>query len=312
VLDADGRTIAIGDDYLLCGKVARIEGADTVLLNLDGKHVLRAQASELLRVDDIVTRAKGQTRFFLTEPAAGIATPTGPNDYMRKTDVEAANSVQNALFLAIIAGYQPLDSDLSAIAALSTTTYGRSLLTAANAAGAAALTKAPYVLEQLAAGSVVGASTTDYQTLFEFVIPANALGTHGRATLAYDVKIACASGATKARWQVNGTDVWRAQNNLPATDGVARHIIGDASFVAAGTTASQSGSFHAHLSDQAITAGGVGGWLFDDGRMAGAWSTTAADSTADISIALQVQFVTANAGNYMQRRSARVIIEPTA
>ena len=41
-----------------------------------------------------------------------------------------------------LSGYQPLDSDLTAIAALSTTSYGRALLTLANAAAADWVTKA--------------------------------------------------------------------------------------------------------------------------------------------------------------------------
>lgn len=51
-----------------------------------------------------------------------------------ETDVTRAIERVNAA----LAGYQPLDSDLTAIAALSTTTYGRSLLTLANVAALAA------------------------------------------------------------------------------------------------------------------------------------------------------------------------------
>jgi hypothetical protein len=51
--------------------------------------------------------------------------------------------------------YQPLDSDLTAIAALGTTPFGRNLLTLANAAALAAATGIPTPLP-LAGGSVTG------------------------------------------------------------------------------------------------------------------------------------------------------------
>lgn len=61
-------------------------------------------------------------------------------------DANFATTMTNAL-----AGKQPLDSDLTAIAALTTTTFGRSLLTAADAAGLRTLSGA-------LAASVVGAA----------------------------------------------------------------------------------------------------------------------------------------------------------
>lgn len=54
--------------------------------------------------------------------------------------------------------YQPLDSDLTAIAALSTTMFGRSLLTAANAAALRSLAGIADALP-LAGGTVTGAIT---------------------------------------------------------------------------------------------------------------------------------------------------------
>lgn len=52
---------------------------------------------------------------------------------------------ESARALRITGDFQPLDSDLTAIAALSTTTYGRSLLTLANQAALEALLSGAYV-----------------------------------------------------------------------------------------------------------------------------------------------------------------------
>lgn len=83
-----------------------------------------------------------------TDPAAGdlpSASSFG-QELVSSADAPAARTTLGAetagaaaaAQAAAIAASQPLDSDLTAIAALSTTTYGRSLLTAADAAGARA------------------------------------------------------------------------------------------------------------------------------------------------------------------------------
>jgi hypothetical protein len=62
-------------------------------------------------------------------------------DYSLRTRDADGNQVSYVQSASATGGvsYQPLDSDLTAIAALATTSYGRSLLTAANAAGGRSL-----------------------------------------------------------------------------------------------------------------------------------------------------------------------------
>lgn len=67
---------------------------------------------------------------------------------------------------AIAAGYQPLDSDLTAIAALATTSFGRSLLTQADAAAART------ILGVTGSASSSGSATSGYMD-----IPSSGLGT---------------------------------------------------------------------------------------------------------------------------------------
>jgi hypothetical protein len=57
------------------------------------------------------------------------------NDYsLRVRDADGAEVFYAANVVSAVESWQPLDSDLTAIAALSTTSYGRGLLTLANAA----------------------------------------------------------------------------------------------------------------------------------------------------------------------------------
>jgi len=62
----------------------------------------------------------------------GAGDPTPPSD-QDLTDAATVAYVQ-AYVAGVMAGFQPLDSDLTAIAALSTTSFGRALLALADAA----------------------------------------------------------------------------------------------------------------------------------------------------------------------------------
>lgn len=70
----------------------------------------------------------------------GAKTPAEKAPFTPTSQIEHSN-VQDAIAYvrSLLSGYQPLDSDLTAIAALSTTSYGRALLTLADAAALAAL-----------------------------------------------------------------------------------------------------------------------------------------------------------------------------
>lgn len=98
----------------------------------------------------ITTTLGGDSAFATTNSTnlglkAPLASPSFTGVPTVPTAANGTNTTQAASTAFVAAGYQPLDSGLTAIAALSTTSYGRNLLTLAN---------------QAALQSAVGAATT--------------------------------------------------------------------------------------------------------------------------------------------------------
>lgn len=85
----------------------------------------------------------------------GTAPNDGTGDFLRDAFVKANANFTELYgdFAGLPTTYQPLDSDLSAIAALSTTSFGRALLTLANAAAL-----------QSAAGLVIGTNVQGFSS----------------------------------------------------------------------------------------------------------------------------------------------------
>lgn len=92
----------------------------------------------------------------LTSQGARINVYVAADDYsIRVRDQAEAEVFYTANAVAAQTAYQPADSDLTAIAALTTTPFGRSLLTLANAAALKAATGMPDALP-LTGGTVTG------------------------------------------------------------------------------------------------------------------------------------------------------------
>lgn len=149
--DRNGHTIAAGEVYALCGKVRRIDG-DTVLVALGerGEQVVRVDAADVVLIDSTgggVTDhgaltglpdndhpqyvLKSAGTFDTVAPSSSVTPTFLSTDLARMTEVDAYASY---IYGLLDAAKQPLDADLTAIAALSTTTFGRSLLAMADAA----------------------------------------------------------------------------------------------------------------------------------------------------------------------------------
>ncbi|MGW8202971.1 hypothetical protein ACWGM0_10540 [Sphingomonas bisphenolicum] len=103
-------------------------------------------------------------------------------------------------------GAQALDADLTAIAGLTTTAWGRALLTLADAAALRSLLGCGYVIHQSAVNSAVTGTTTE-TTLATFTIPANSIGPNGSAEFMLLAGYTNSVNTKTLRIRVNGTQV---------------------------------------------------------------------------------------------------------
>jgi hypothetical protein len=116
----------------------------------------QAKDADLTAIAALTTTAYGRALLALADEAAlatvlsstlalkaALASPTFTGTPAAPTAAVSTDTTQLATTAFCAAGFQPLDSDLTAIAALSTTAYGRSLLAAADAPAAQKLINVP-------------------------------------------------------------------------------------------------------------------------------------------------------------------------
>lgn len=136
-------------------------------------------------------------------PAGGVLSGTYPNPGFA-ADMASQAELDTAV-AALATVYQPLDSDLSAIAALTTTSFGRSLLALADQAAL-----------QAAAGLVIGTDVQAHDSDLD-AIAALATTTFGRSLLA----LADAAALRSTAGLVIGTNVQAYDAELAALAGLA-------------------------------------------------------------------------------------------
>lgn len=122
-------------------------------------------------------------RFMLAAGAGAIVAQESASQVKTRLNLTGTNSGDQdlssyATTAAVAAGYQPLDSDLTAIAALTTTSFGRALLALADAAAlrtAAAVgtmsTKSTYQIKVALSGYDTALSTGTKKGYFDISIP---------------------------------------------------------------------------------------------------------------------------------------------
>ena len=215
-----------------------------------------------------------------------------------------------------LAGGQASSAELTALAALTGATLGRSLLTASDVAAVAAITNAPYVLSQESVGSAAGASSTAWNEVFSVTIPASALGTTGRVLVDCSVLYTVAAGNTGGRFLVDGAVVWNASGG-GMTAGTAQPFWADLHIwlAADGSESAQRGGFHIQIADDRTASSDAGtaygGWAFGQNRGAGGFAPSTADTTASVTLVFESKFFTSNAGNSLTRQGSCATLYPT-
>jgi len=138
------------DDSLLDGGYIYVGVAED---NPETAPVITYWDRELTQIATQPLRTRGG---YIVRGANPSAVYVAESDYSIKAkDLSGAEVLYRSTVTATGVSYQPLDSDLSAIAALATTSYGRALLTLANQAALKAATGIPDPLP-LAGGTVTG------------------------------------------------------------------------------------------------------------------------------------------------------------
>lgn len=140
------------------------------------------------------------------------------NSLVRRNELTRTSGANRWTISAFLAGaYQPLDSDLTAIAALTTTAFGRSLLTLASVSAAQAALKIPAALFDHFAD--VGNSTTTETDLYSDTLAAGQLANNGDKVEAYyaGVTVGHATATRQLRVYFGGTLVYDSTAQATAT-----------------------------------------------------------------------------------------------
>lgn len=213
--------------------VTSLAGTDFLLADVDvsGSQKSAKIAFNLINTVSAATAplSYNATTKTLSITLATVATSGLFADLLSKPTTLAGYGITDAITAAAVAsGYQPLDSDLTAIAALSTTSFGRSFLTLADAASARS-----YIGAGTGNGSVTSAAMTLPNIFALTGTPITSSGTFA-VTLANQSANTVFAGPTSGG---AATPAFRAlvAADIPSLDTV--QMLGDANgTIAAGTT----------------------------------------------------------------------------
>ena len=301
---------------LVAATVRRIEGDNVVVVRPDGQP-MRLKADQLLHVPTLAAEIDGKVDAaagaFTTQPPTSAVAATTATQLVRQGEVQALFDALNAyavsLAALITANQTNIASNDTDIAALQS--GKQDTLDASNKQAVCIAMGVPWVQEHQAEGSDVGASSTAWHEIASVTIPANTLGTNGRAVLELMVEGVANAGQTAGRWKVNGTVVHSRQGGAWDTGSSVRYMIGQGVLVADDSTGAQKGHFFAHLTDEGATDG-TGGWMWQDGIGGSRFDDTTEDTRSDVTLSFEMKFATSDASNRFRRMYAQLKIEPTA
>lgn len=190
-------------------------------------------AADVFDMDNMV---EGATNLILTaaeraliasaiQPGGTVTVADDPYDattWNGSTQVPTKNAVRDKIELLLAttlpASYQPLDSDLTAIAALATASYGRSLLTMANAA-ALATEVDPYFLTPSEGNAAYQPLDSDLTALAALAATAGLLARTGAGAFSVRTLTAPAAGITVSNGDgASGNPTLALANDLSALE----------------------------------------------------------------------------------------------
>lgn len=137
-----------------------------------------AGTEKLLGLDGATNKAwlVSQIAQYVAAYMAGVA-PATLNEISELAAAIGSDPNFAVTMATALAGKQPLSGDLTAIDALATTSWGRNLLTLADAAALRSLLSIGYIFQSASNSAVTG--TTAETTLATITIPADAIGPNG-------------------------------------------------------------------------------------------------------------------------------------
>jgi len=120
--DRLSQTIAVGDTYVLTGRVLRVDGNNIVLVLGDkNEFKLRVKAGDIQKADHLVNIVQAPLgnggAVFNFAPSATVAASAGAH-LVRQAELDALFAALTAAFAGYLAAKQDLDAELTALAGL--------------------------------------------------------------------------------------------------------------------------------------------------------------------------------------------------
>lgn len=239
---------------------------------------------------------------FTTVAPTSDINATASNELVRYAQLTSAVSGIDATTGLLDARITANEGDISALESgkvdsSDLTAFAFTLLSKSSASSMAQTLGCPYIVAQEHGNPVrtVGVSSTAYETLWSYTIPGSSLG---MAQILWQGDcLQNAGGNTAARLQLNGTTIWgQGGHTVFATDADYYPLNGEVRIAKTGTN-TQLVSGNIMVGAAAAPGSGGRGWWVLRHNVGVSDGTGSETETADMTLALQVQFSTSAAAH---------------